>query len=287
MKDWLGDNAGTPAWGAWNAVCEASYARLEQLLETHGKTATAEVQSTMGHPVTALAAAARNGDTRAMARLLEAGADPNVRACGNTPQSPMAWSIEADSLGCVRMLIATDAVKQPEREDWADMAVRRHDYAARPDPAILRTLLEARAPATAHALGRAIEDGKYQVARLLLNYGADANESDARTGLRPIANAIRLVGRREDLSTIGPRMMKLLLECGASPNTACGGEGYYQPAALIAAVEHGKPWAVQVLLASGADAARARTHIREHGVRSNETCTNCATDVVEALAMLM
>ena len=38
------------------------------------------------------------------------------------------------------MLLAADAADQPE-EDWADMAVQRHDYVASRDPAILRTLL--------------------------------------------------------------------------------------------------------------------------------------------------
>lgn len=37
--------------------------------------------------------------------LLDAGADPGLKASGQTVATPMAWAIEADSAECVTLLL--------------------------------------------------------------------------------------------------------------------------------------------------------------------------------------
>ena len=103
-RKWLGTDADTPAGLAWDAVQRADYEELERIIREHATTCTGTAQGRLGHPVTALTAAARRADSKAVGMLLDAGAEPNVRASGNMIASPMQWAIEADSLGCVRLL---------------------------------------------------------------------------------------------------------------------------------------------------------------------------------------
>ena len=125
VRQWLGADADTPSGRAWGAVVLADYGDLTETLERHGVLATGTAQGPLGHPVNALTAGAQRGDTRAVTMLLDAGANPGRKASGHMVATPMAWAIEADSLGCVR-LIATALEKrgtrQPKDEDWSDMA---------------------------------------------------------------------------------------------------------------------------------------------------------------------
>ena len=290
MEHWLGEKATTPAGRAWDAVCDADYKALDKVIGQHGDAATLEVQGPIGHPVTALTAAAQRGDTQALTMLLENDADPNVRASGNMIASPMAWAIEAQSLGCVRMLLTSDRyplVLSPPDEDWAELAVLRGDYIKEPRPAILKALLDAGIGASAEALGRAVDQGIHQVAKLLLDSGADANGPNARTGLLPMAHTLSLPGRVEAADTIGPQMMRLLIDKGASVDALCGPPGMHRPMALVAAIERGQPWAVRCLLDAGADAEGARAHIRQYGVRTNTPYDRTGAGIAEALALLV
>ena len=101
-NSWLGTDAGTPAGVAWQAVCDGDIELLDRVLADHGSAALKTAQGPIGHPVTALAAAAKRGDSAAVERLLKAGADPNVAACGHMTQSPVAWAIKACSLTTIR-----------------------------------------------------------------------------------------------------------------------------------------------------------------------------------------
>ena len=118
--------AATPGASAWAAVSAADYETLETLCRAHGRAATRPWDGRLaGHPVTALGAACRAGDTRAVRLLLDAGADPGQGGDEAAPCSPMASAIKAGSLGCVRMLLdRAPRVRAPEDEDWADLAVR-------------------------------------------------------------------------------------------------------------------------------------------------------------------
>lgn len=289
---WLGKDADTPAGKAWDAVRRADYSELRTTLERYGSEATKKAQGPIGHPVTALTAAARQGDTRAMTMLLEAGADPCVKASGNITASPMAWSIEADSAGCVRLLIDTlprtadgQDVRQPDDEDWCDLAILWHDYIAHPGPDILQQLLEAGARATQEALCRAITQGIHQAVQLLLDHGADPNAVDERTGGTPLGWCVgTLGGTAGDMDTTGPRMLELLLARNADPNTGCGRPGAYRPSVLVAALDAGSAWAIKQLVAAGADIEEARKHMRTHGPLMHR---GNAAQVVETLRLIL
>ena len=287
-RDWLGNDADTPAGRAWDAVRRADYGGLKTTLERHGKESTATAQGAIGHPVTALTAAARQGDTRALSMLLDAGADPSVKASGHMIASPMAWAIEADSAGCVTLLVEAlggTGIEQPGDEDWCDLAILSHDYIAHPGPYILQRLLEAGARPTQGALCRAVTQGIHQAAELLLDHGADPNAIDERTGTTPLGWCVStLGGDAADASTTGPRMLELLLAREADPNAACGRPGGYRPSVLVAALDAGSAWANRRLVAGGADLEKAREHVRKYGLRIHR---DNAAQVVEALRLIV
>ena len=191
----------------------------------------------------------------------------------------------------VRLLLTSyrryTLVLTPPDEDWAELAVLRSDHIKEPQPAILKTLLDAGIGASAEALSRAIDQGIHQVAELLLNSGADANKPNTRTGLLPMAHTLSLPGRVRATNTIGPQMMRLLIDKGASVDARCGPPGMHHPIALVAAIERGQLWAVRCLLDAGADAEGARTHIRQYGVRTNTPYSRSGADIADALALLV
>ena len=199
VRSWLGTHANTPSGHAWGAVLLADYDELGETLERYGKQATEAVHGALGHPVTALTAGAVRGDTRAVTMLLDAGAAPEEKGSGHQIASPLAWAIEADSLGCVRLLLAAlrqAGISQPEDEDWSDMAVVHHDYIAHPDPDILRALLEHGAKG---ALCRSVSHGLRQVVELLLDHDADPNGRDERTGETPLGWCVSTLARLPQL----------------------------------------------------------------------------------------
>ncbi len=272
VRNWLGKDADTPAGKAWGAVVLADYDTLKTTLERYGDEATGAAQGPLGHPVTALTAAAVRGDTRAATMLLDAGADPTEKAGGHMVATPTAWSIEADSLGCVKLIGAalekTDA-KQPDDEDWCDLAIVHHDYIAHPDPEILRELLRTGARATQQALCRSVSQGNRPAAELLLEHGADPNGRDGKLGDTPLGWCVAtLGGTTGNNDSSGPAMLALLLEHKADPKVWSGAPGLYQRPLLVAALEAGARWAFGALIDAGADGNETRTHIRRWGLRS-------------------
>ena len=289
VQKWLGPDAETPSGMAWDGVLRADYAALASTLERHGADATGMAQGPLGHPVTALTAAAQRGDTLAVSMLLAHEADPDVKASGHMQATPMAWAIEADSLGCVRML--GNARKRlgretaPDDEDWSDMAVIHHDYIAHPDPEILRALLETGTTPTQGALCRSIAQGVHQAAKLMLEHGTDANAKDERTGNIPLCWCVSTLGGEAGLKeTTGPKMLDLLLAHGADPNAVNGTAGMYRATALIAALDAGAAWAIPQLIEAGADVEGTRAHVRQHGLRTHP---ESSARVVDALRLIL
>ena len=286
VRTWLGTDADTPSGRAWGAVVLADYSELAETLERHGEQATGTAQGPLGNPVSALTAGAERGDTRAVTMLLDAGADPGKKASGHMVATPMAWAIEADSLGCVR-LVATALEKrgigQPEDEDWSDMAIVHHDYIGHPDPDILRTLLELGARTTQDALCRSVSHGLHQAVELLLDHGVDPNERDEQTGETPLGWCVSTLGGTAGrMDTTGPAMLSLLLDCSADPTSVCGKPGMHQPPVLVAAVEAGAAWAIRQLIEAGADLKQAREHVRRHGLQ-----TTREKAALEALSLIV
>ena len=285
VRSWLGTHANTPSGHAWGAVLLADYDELSETLERYGKQATEAVHGALGNPVTALTAAAVRGDTRAVTMLLDAGAAPEEIGSGHEIATPLAWAIEADSLGCVRLLLAAlqkAGISQPEDEDWSDMAVVHHDYIAHPDPDILRALLEHGARATQGALCRSVSHGLRQIVELLLDHDADPNGRDERTGETPLGWCVSTLGGTADRKdTTGPAMLTLLLGRSADPKSPCGDPGMRQPPVLVAAIEAGAAWAIQQLIDAGADVEQARDYVRRHGLETSREKT--ALDALRAI----
>ena len=282
---WLKGHANTPSGHAWGAVILADYKGLAETLERFGKEATGTVHGALQYPVTALTAGAVRGDTLAVTMLLDAGAHPAEKGSGHLAASPIAWAIEADSLGCVRRLLAAlqrVGISQPQDEDWSDMAIVHHDYISHPDPDILQALLEGGARATQGALCRSISHGIQQAVELLLDHGADPNGRDERTGENPLGWCVAALGgtanRKE---TTGPAILTLLLGRSADPKRPCGEPGTRQPPVLVAAVEAGATWAIQQLIDAGANRDQARDYVRRHGLETSREKT--ALDALRAI----
>ena len=273
-KAWLEDGAfGTPAAGAWEAVVVADYERLKKTLEWYGEEATEIAQGPGGHPLTPLTAGARRGDTRAVTMLLDAGADPTEKAGGRRVATPLTWSIEANSLGCVKLItgaLGKGDAKQPDDEDWCDLAVLQQDDCADPDPQILRELLARGARATQQALCRSVSQGNRPAAELLLEHGADPNGRDDELGDTPLGWCVATLGGNPGESDLsGPAMLALLLEHKADPKAWSGAPRLHHRPLLVAALEAGARWAVGALIRAGADGNEARTHIRRWGLRTD------------------
>ena len=154
-NSWLGTDAGTPAGVAWQAVYDGDIEQLDRVLADHGSAALKTAQGPIGHPVTALAAAAKRGDSAAVKRLLKAGADPNVAACGHMTQSPVAWAIRACSLTTTRLLLNAGA-EPTDDEDLQDIAVLALDPVVEPHNYLLAELLKTMVGST-DAMHRAVE----------------------------------------------------------------------------------------------------------------------------------
>ena len=261
---WLA-NPGTPSGRAWDAVTFHDYETLAELIQTHGTDCTLPSESTLGHPVTPLTQAARRADTRALHMLLDAGANPNHRASGHTIHSPTHWAIESSSTGCVRMLLQAGA-RMPEQEDWAFTAIL-HTPAELVEkyPTILRMVLANSAPATDAAIHAAVSAGLHVAVENLLSHGARPDASHQSFPL--MTKVLALGGHTQDSQTIGPRMLAILLNAGASADAPCGPPHKYAPPALAYAIECGSTWAIRPLIAAGADTAALAKIIASDGLR--------------------
>ena len=271
-NSWLGTDAGTPAGLAWHAVYDGDIEGLDRVIADHGSAALKTAQGPIGHRVTALAEAAKRGDSAAVERLLKAGADPNVAACGHMTQSPVAWAIMACSLTTTRLLLNAGA-EPTDDEDLQDIAVLALDPVVEPHNYLLAELLKTMDGST-NAMHRAVERLSPQWTAQLVEKGTDPNTLCNRTDTRPLAVAPKQHAHAEAWSwqsfnagATGPRLVQTLLNGGADPNAPLGVPSRFNPTPLIAAVENGSTWAVPMLINAGADPAPAREHFTKYGLR--------------------
>ena len=278
-RHWLGKGAETPTGKAWTAVQEGRLKDLRNVLATHGDAALGFARGPIGHPVSALAAAAANGDSAAVELLLEAGATTDHRACGHMMQSPLAWAIESRSLTTVRLLLDAGA-RTANDEDPFDLAVRYMDHVTSPHNNILEIVLDRTEDGEAgnEALHRTVEIGAPQWAAQLTARGADPNHLSTRTGQRALAAALRHdvpaspfytsenAWRDYSESAVGIRLLNVLLERGVdlTKPLAAGGDP-----PLLAAVKRGAAWAVPKLIEAGADPEPVRAAIRKYGAKES------------------
>lgn len=253
-----GDGATALHWAAYHGNVEI----LSLLI---GAGARADAANDLA--ITPLAIAADNSHAPIVERLLELGANPN--AASETGVTPLMRAARTGSAAAVRALLARNAdVNAAERERkqtplmWA--VSQRHpeivkllldrgaDVRARTTVRRLTVMLDQGPPGVktakehAHqinaggstALLFAASSGDVESARLLLDRGADVNDTAADGNSALVLAAF---------SGHGP-VARLLIERGADPNAA--GAGY---TALHAAVLRGDAETVKALLARGAN----------------------------------
>ena len=278
---WLGTLALTPAGKAWKAVIQGRLQEVKHVLQAHGQNALGLVMDPTGHPVSALTAAAKNGDSAAVQVLLAHGAATDHQASGNRPQSPLAWAIKSGSVSTVRLLL--DAGARPIGfEDACDLAVEHGNPVLNPANEILDLVLThiAMAADTNEALHRAAERGVPQWTAQLTAHGADPNHLSTRTYTRALTPVLKThVTPRSDLACengwqrydadeTGPRLLQVMIDAGIDLSMPLQRHSdRAQPdQPLVAAVEYGAAWAIPMLIAAGANPETARNEIRKYGV---------------------
>ena len=272
----LGAKATTPAGAAWDAVKAGDHRSLMDLIGKHGQKVTEAVQGTSGYSVTALTEAAARGDTWSTELLLKAGAEADLRTNGHHMVTPLVWAIRGRSIGCVRLLL--DAGATSPGDDLADeiVAYERHE-----DYLMLKMALKRGNAASQEALCRAVEEQKENMARLLLEAGADPNGRTADWD-SPIELAIANAGDDDNESA---RMLELLIENKARVNITEPWDGKERPP-LVQAVERGRTDMLQILIRNGADAEQARRFVKEHGVETRGQSHRRTDAYVETLREL-
>ena len=273
-------NVETPAHKAWTAVVRGRLRDLKAIVDRHGDAAFAVVEGPGGNPVSAITAAAWNGDSAAVGVLLKAGACTNHKASGDPVQSPLAWSIASQSVSTVRMLL--DAAACPlGAEDPCDLAVLHGDPGSNPRNEILDLVLAdiRTTTETDEALHRAAERGAWEWAERLTAHGADPNHLSTRTYSRALRavlkhhvpatgdHACKYGWRKHDTSAPAVKLLRTVLAAGADLSKPLDVNRTYPDTPLLAAVEYGAAWAVPILIRAGADPEPARKEIREHGLR--------------------
>jgi ankyrin repeat protein len=226
--------------------------------------AGADVHAANRYGVVPLSLAAENANVAMVERLLEAGADPNTTLPGG--ETMLMTAARTGRVGAVRALLAAGAdlvARESARGQTALMWAAAHR-----EPDVVRVLLKHGAATDARTVARrqfrgtglrsttspagathfgaggftpllfAARHGDVASARLLLNAGADVDETGADGNSALV------------LATMSghPRLAEFLLARGADPNA--DGAGY---SALHAAVLRADRSLVRMLLAWGAD----------------------------------
>jgi ankyrin repeat protein len=199
---------------------------------------------------TALAEAARDGNTARIVELLDAGAQVNSPGSGHTA---LEGAIEARSAAVVKLLLERGANPNAPLAKWERITVTPLDVATDKDDAEIVTLLLAHGAGANEVeptsgftiLMAAAMAGHTAAVQALLDGGADPNAHDPRG---ETALHLAAYGRHTAI-------VRALIAHGVSVNAKTR-DGW---TVLIAAAEGGEPSVVKLLLAHGAD-VNARLH---------------------------
>ena len=258
--EWLEKHENVRAARAWVHVVTGEPFALEELLQKDPAEAVKAVTGPSGAPVTALTAAAERGDSLSTQMLLQEGADPNLQSGRIVPLSPLAGATAAQSVCCLNLLFEASA-KPDENEDLARLATETGKPIEHSSTDVLEVLIQNGVTATAEALGSAVDKAWTEAVKMLLHAGADANGSHTAARIPVMASVLSLC------SSNGPGILRCMLKYKADPDKLCGAAGTTGPPALAAAVERGSPWAIPILVKSGANRQAAVEHIRKNGIR--------------------
>lgn len=240
--------------------------------------AGASVNAADDHQVTPLALACLNGSAGMVAALLEAGASPHVSSMAG--ETPLMIAAHTGNAQVVHALLAAGAdVAAHERAQQQTALMRA---VAKNHVDSVRALIAAGADVRARSKNRftpllfAAQQGNIEIARLLLDAGANVDES-APDGIAGDTNAARRFKPDTDAAALlvaidsqHAAMARFLLERGANPNLSGAGR-----TALHSAVQQAMPELVKALLSRGADPnarltkampALSRSILQAHGL---------------------
>jgi uncharacterized protein len=245
------------------AATNGSAAMIRMLLD-----GGADVNSANPGGETALMTAARTGSEDAVSLLLDRGANVNAKDALHA-QTALMWAVIENHASMVKLLLSRGA----DINAHTTVTTPKGEYVpARPAAASGTGIIRQRALPTADGgmtpLLFAIRDGNLEMTRLLLERGADINQS---SGNHTTPLIIALLNGQVGLATE-------LLEKGADPNAADD----YKRAALFAAIDlrnfnHDKYGdlptdgrdplpLIQALLHKGADPNRRTDTVPVHGL---------------------
>lgn len=180
------------------AANTGSVTALEALIASGANVNVTE--SSKGH--TALMWAANKGHTGAVRTLIAAGAEINARSKGNF--SPMTFAVRGGHSEIVKLLLAS--------------GVSANDHIGGGAGEGRRATVDSTS-----LVGLAMLNGQYDIAKLLLQNGADPNAADSRGSLLHTLAWMRRPG--SDLNLLPPvsvgdslDLARVLLERGANPN---------------------------------------------------------------------
>jgi uncharacterized protein len=198
-----------------------------------------------------LMAAARSGALTAVGALLKRGADPNATE-PTRKQTALMWAVAAQQPEVVRVLLEAGAQVSARTVSNRQLVYTGFRYITSPPSESSNTVAEVDLGGFSPILFAA-QQGNVEVARLLLDAGANKND---QSFLGQTALIIAAHSSHTDL-------VRLLLERGADPN---GGDAGFS--ALHAAVLRGNVDIVNLLLAAKADVNARVIHgepVRKYG----------------------